>query len=174
MSYLNEHKEAPEKKWYPLYTRSRFEKKAYENLRRAGFEAFLPLRTTVRRWSDRKKKVEMPLIPSYVFAKITRDQLYQALDINGISRYICFNGRPATVRESEIAVLQSALNEKAEIEVKDGSIKKGAEVKFTSGIFSGYEGKVVEDSGKSKLVVELESIGKTMLITVDRDQLKAS
>ncbi|MFP4527733.1 MAG: UpxY family transcription antiterminator [Candidatus Kapaibacterium sp.] len=171
MSQSSEH---IERQWYPLYTRSRFEKKAYENLRRAGMEAFLPLRTTVRRWSDRKKKVEMPLIPSYIFAKLTRAELYQALDITGISRYICFNGRPATVRESEISAMMTALRENAEIEVREGTIERGAEVKFTSGIFSGYEGRVIDSSGKSKLVIELESIGKTMLVTVDRDQLRTS
>ena len=57
-------------KWYAIFTKSRSEKKVYERLLDADIEAFLPIVKTVRQWSDRKKTVYLPLIPSYVFVKM--------------------------------------------------------------------------------------------------------
>jgi transcriptional antiterminator RfaH len=163
-----------EERWYPLYTKSRYEKQAYNQLLKLGYEAFLPLQKFIRQWSDRKKIVELPLIPSYIFVRISRNKLYDVVNVYGISRYISFNGRPATVRDEEIEILHRALLNENEIEVKDGLLNEGTEVKFSSGVFSGYSGKVIKQSGKNKLVVELEGLGKTIFVTVDKCQLKAS
>lgn len=163
-----------ELKWYPLYTKSRFEKQAFEHLLKSGYEAYLPLQHSVRYWSDRKKVIEVPLISSYVFVRIPRNKLYDVVNIYGISRYLSFNGQPATVRDYEIELLKLALENKNEIEVKDGILNLGTEVKFKTGVFTGYTGKVLKQLGKNKLIVELESMGKTMLITIDKCQLKAS
>jgi transcription antitermination factor NusG len=55
------------KKWLVFYTKSRNEKSAYKNLKKFGFEPYLPLQKVLRQWSDRKKKVELPLFNSYIF-----------------------------------------------------------------------------------------------------------
>lgn len=160
--------------WYPLYTKSRYEKKAYAQLIKSGYEAFLPLQKTKRQWSDRKKTVEIPLISSYVFVRIPKNKLYDVVNVYGISRYISFNGQAAIVRDKEIELLKLALENKNEIEVKDGLLKIGTEIKFSTGVFKGFSGKVVKQSNKNKFLLELESMGKTILITVDKSQLKAS
>ena len=160
-----------EYKWYPLYTKSRHEKTAYANLKEAGYEVYLPLQKKQKKWKDRKKIVEVPLISSYVFVRIKPYQLYKVLDTRGISRYIQFAGRPATVRDEEIEIMQKALEQKTEIEVIDGVIKEGTPVRLTSGIFNNYQGKVIESKGKNKLVIQIESMHKSMLITVDKNNL---
>lgn len=156
-----------ELKWYPFYTRSRFEKKAYENLKKAGYETFLPLKISERNWSDRKKIVEMPLFSSYIFVKIPKYKIYDVLSIYGIVRYIVFNNRPATVRDSEIELIKKILSEKTEIEVIDGTFEEGAEIAINSGPFKGYAGKFVNYKGKNKIVLSIESINKSMLVTID-------
>jgi transcriptional antiterminator RfaH len=171
MNVIAEHREL---KWYPLYTRSRFEKQAYQQLIKSGYEAFLPMQKSIRQWSDRKKIVEVPLISSYVFVRISRNKLFDVVNVYGISRYISFHGQPAIARDEEIEILKRALLNNNEIEVKDGLLNTGTEVKFSTGAFSGYSGKVIKQSGKNKLVVELEGLGKTILVTVDKCQLKAS
>jgi transcription antitermination factor NusG len=160
-----------EPKWYPFYTRSRFEKKALLNLQKGGYEAFLPLKPSERTWSDRKKIVEMPLFSSYIFVKVPKYKLYDVLQVYGIVRYIVFNGQPATVKESEIELIKKILSPKIEVEVIDGAIEEGAVVKLTSGIFNGYNGKVVKLSGKNKVVIQIESINKSLLITMDKSNL---
>ena len=62
--------------WYAIYTRSRFEKKIAADLTSKGLESFLPLHEVIRFWSDRKKKVEMPLFPSYVFVHANTKERY--------------------------------------------------------------------------------------------------
>lgn len=160
-------------KWYPLYTRSRFEKKSYDNLVKAGFEAFLPLQKTERKWSDRKKVIDAPLFSSYVFVHITQNYIHKVLQVSGIVRYIQFNGRPATVRDNEIELIRSLLDEKSQIEVVDGIIREGAPVTVNSGLLKGYTGKVIRKAGASKLVIEVESINKSLLVTIDSGDIKA-
>lgn len=158
--------------WYPLYTKSRHEKKAFDNLKNAGIDAYLPLMKSTRVWKDRKKNVETPLIPSYVFAKLKPYMLYEINKIYGISRYIKFNGRPATVREEDLKILQTALDSKTEIELVEGKILEGTKVRIASGPFAGYEGKVIENESKNKLIVELEDMEKSLLVTIEKSSLK--
>ncbi len=153
--------------WYPLYTRSRSEKAAYAELKKRGYEAFLPLKKSLRRWSDRKKLVELPLIPSYVFVKAPRSDLREIVRLRNVSRYISFNGKPASAREREIEMLKLALENELEIEVLDGKLEKGSIVKFASGLFAGYTGKVVGFRGKKKLAIELDCLGKTVIVSLD-------
>ena len=58
--------------WHALYVHSRAEKKVYERLVEMGLEAYLPLITKMKRWSDRMKKVEEPLFKSYLLSVPTR------------------------------------------------------------------------------------------------------
>lgn len=157
--------------WYPFYTKSRFEKKADESLKKAGYEVFLPLMKKERNWSDRKKIVEMPLFSSYIFVRIPKYKIYDVLQIYGIVRYIVFNGRPATVRDSEIDMIRKVLSNKTEVDVVDGILEKGAEVTIKSGIFKGYTGKYIESKGKNKIVIEIESINKTLLVTIEMNSI---
>ena len=60
------------KKWYAIYVKSRHEKVIFSELQKKGIESSLPLMTTIRQWSDRKKKVEVPLFRSYLFVKIVQ------------------------------------------------------------------------------------------------------
>jgi len=165
------HKEGLEPKWFPFYTKSRFEKKALINLEKAGYEAYLPLKKTMRNWSDRKKMVEIPLFSSYIFVRVPQYKLHDIMQINGIVRYITFNRQPAIVRDSEIEMIKLVLSDKTEVEVVDGFLKEGVEVSIISGVLKGYKGRVVDMSGNKKVILEIESINKTMLVTVDKSSL---
>ncbi len=165
---LNKHNSDDLKlKWFPFYTRSRFEKKSYDNLIKSGYEAYLPLQQKVRQWSDRKKIVAMPLFSSYIFVRTLNNRLFDVLNVNGIVRYISFNGQPAIIRDSEIDIIRKILSNYTEIEVVDGIIEAGTEIILTSGAFQGYKGKVVKLKNKNKVVIEIASINKSILVTVD-------
>ena len=92
-------------KWYAVYTRSRFEKKAAERLAEQGIEAYVPLQRVMRQWSDRRKPVLEPAFRSYVFVRINHLHYYKVLDTPGIVRYVFFDGKPAVVRDEEIETL---------------------------------------------------------------------
>lgn len=159
-------------KWYPFYTKSKYEKKVYLELLKQNYEAYLPLQKTIRQWKDRKKIVEVPLFSSYIFVRIAPRQIIEVLRINGIARYISFNNKPAYVKDEEIDLIKSFLDTNSRIEVVDGLIKEDSEVVMKSGLFSGYKGKVIKHFGKNKIVVEIESMNKTLLVTLDTESIK--
>src|SRR5690554_7279042 len=75
-------------KWYALYTRPRNEKKVVQGLTSLGIEVYCPMVTEVRQWSDRKKKVALPLIPSYVFVRIAETKRSMVFEVPGVVRYL--------------------------------------------------------------------------------------
>lgn len=157
--------------WFPFYTKPKHEKRAYEKLIAEGYEAYLPLTKSIRKWSDRKKTIQEPLIKSYVFAKVYKKDLYKILSLYGISRYISFNGKPAIIRNSEIESLKKLIDSETKIEVTDGLVDIGEKVKIKSGPMAGLEGEIIEHKGKNKLVLKLESIGKSLLVTIETGKI---
>ena len=76
--------------WYALYTKTKKEKKVEEQLLKMGVETFCPKISVVKQWSDRKKRVSQPLIPSYVFVKIKEQDRELVFNVPGVVRYLFF------------------------------------------------------------------------------------
>ena len=97
--------------WFALYTRPKNEKKVTEQLVKLGIEVYCPLVTQVKQWSDRKKKVETPLISSYVFVHIEEKDRNKVFEAFGVVRYLFWLGKPAVIRDEEIYLLKDSLKE---------------------------------------------------------------
>lgn len=150
--------------WYVIYTQPRNEKKVAERLLKMGINAYCPLVTQVRQWSDRKKKVQVPLINSYVFVQIAEKERENVFQINGVVRYLFWLGKPAVVKEDEIEALRESLKETmASVEVT--GIKIGDSISIPSGPFHGKEG-VVKQIKKNSFQLILKELG--VLITLVR------
>ncbi|SDD73137.1 UpxY family transcription antiterminator [Pedobacter soli] len=146
-------------RWYPVYTRSRAEKKAYEELNRKGILAYLPLRKAVKQWSDRKKIVEEPLIKSYLFVYISGKEYAEVLMTNGIARFIYFSGQIATIPEQQITDLKLLLATDADLEVLEYDIKPGERVLIKAGPFKGIMAELVSVQNKQRIILRLQNIG---------------
>lgn len=154
--------------WYVIYTKPRNEKKVAERLVQAGITAYCPLITMVKQWSDRKKKVQIPLLNSYVFVNLEEKNREAVFQISGVVRYLFWLGKPAIVRETEIAALKSGLKDTmASFEVKD--IKVGDLLPIPSGPFQGKEG-IIRQISKNSLQLVLTELG--VLITLHREDQK--
>ena len=105
------------KKWFALYTKSRNEKKVHQALVDKGIECYLPLEKKLKIWSDRKKWVEEPFIRSYIFVYIEEENLQQALNTPGIVTVIRFGGKPASIREEHIKIIETVLSSEEEYEL---------------------------------------------------------
>lgn len=150
--------------WYVLYTKSRQEKKVAEGLQKNGIESFCPQVTIVKQWSDRKKKVQIPLINSYVFVNIEDNNRDEVFKVSGIVRYLFWLGKPAVVRDVEIEVLRTSLEgiiTSYEIE----EIKKNAQITLDKGPFKGAEG-IVKHLNKNSMQLLLVDLG--FLVTINR------
>ena len=145
------------KKWFILYTKPNQEIKVANQLKEMNIKSFCPTVTIIRNYSDRKKKIIKPLLPSYVFVNIEEAKRNNVFSVFGIVRYMFWLGKPAVVRESEIELMKQYLNGL----YQSVSLTKFTRVqlyKITDGLFSGKIGKVVETQ-KNKIKLELQSLG---------------
>ncbi len=150
--------------WYVLYTQSRQEKKVAEGLQKIGIESFCPLVTVIKQWSDRKKKVQQPLINSYVFVNIEEHKRDEVFKVSGIVRYLFWLGKPAVVRNEEIEILRISLDgiiDSFEII----PIQKDTQIIIDKGPFKGAEG-IVKHLNKNSIQLLLVDLG--FLVTINR------
>jgi transcription antitermination factor NusG len=154
--------------WYAVYTRSNAERKAQEKVARIGVEAFLPLHSVLRQWSDRKKKMQMPLFPNYLFVKTSREREFDLLHIPELVRFISFGGTPLAIPEKEIESIRYVLVGGAEIHREEFRYRCGEKVIITKGRFAGVEGFVTK-SGLKRLVIQIEALQQAISIDIPVD-----
>jgi len=156
-----------EPSWYALYTRSRAEKKVHEQLTTLGIHAYLPLKKEQRQWSDRKKWVEIPVISSYIFVKITPDQYRKVFDAFGVVAYVSHKGQAVTIPDREIEAMRRTIENKLSFSVETNTLKKGEKVTITSGPLKNIQGEVEEIQGKKKLYLRISHIGYMLVLNLD-------
>jgi transcription antitermination factor NusG len=118
--------------WNVIYTKSRSEKKVEERLKNIGIEAYCPVRTEVKFWSDRKKSILVPVLPSMVLVKIDKNKRNQVFDIPGVVRYMFWLKKHAVVRDNEVDSLKILLESNNIIEQNVASYNVGDEIKISS------------------------------------------
>ena len=149
--------------WYAFTTRTKHEKKVDESMQLAGLESFLPLQKTLNQWKDRKKWVETPLFPSYIFTKIPFNQRYNVLKIPSVLGIVGFNNEPCPVRQDEIEAIKSILNAETKYDVLAG-LSTGSRVRICSGPLDGVEAQIVQMRGRERIVVNITALGKSIVI----------
>jgi transcription antitermination factor NusG len=154
------------KSWYALYTRPRWEKKVSGYMEEAGIDHFLPMRKSLRQWSDRKKWVEEPLFRSYIFVHISSTDYYNALNIPGVVRYVSFGGKAVIIPERQIRMVQDLLALNIELEVTDETLKPGERVKIRFGALKDIEGELVEFRSKSMVALRIDHISGSILVSI--------
>lgn len=155
------------KHWYAVYTKSRAEKRVQEIMLEQGFTVYLPLVKTLRQWSDRKKKVEIPLIASYIFVNISDDEYFDVLNIPGVVAFVSFEGKAARIPKNQIDILQAAVNQDLEIEIQKNLIYPGEKVKIIAGPLKGAEGEFLMEKHKRNFILNMYNIGFALKIEVN-------
>jgi len=151
-------------KWYPLYTRSRAEKTTQEALAKKNIISYLPLKKVLKQWSDRKKIVEEPLLKSYLFVYISAKEYAEVLMTNGVSRFIYFSGKIASIPDKQLADLKLLLANAKDLEVIEYDISLGEKVLIKAGPFKGIIAELVSLKSKKSIVLRLQDIGYSILI----------
>lgn len=154
--------------WYVLYTKTRNEKKVADSLVKMGITTYCPLVTTVKQWSDRKKKIQQPLFSSYVFVNLSEHERDVVFQVAGVVRYLFWLGKPAVIRDEEIHTLQKWLDSNYQ-KVAIQSIQSGDTIILKEGVFKGQSGIVKELRG-NKIQLLLETLG--FIITLERGKEK--
>lgn len=144
--------------WYVVYTKPKWEKKVAEQLTKIGIECYCPLITQVRQWSDRNKKVEVPLFNSYVFVQLEDSDRNLVFQSAGAVRYLFWLGKPAIVKNEEISVIKNWLETPDTYDISIDSIQVGDKITLESGPFSSQEA-IVQEINKTHYVLVLETLG---------------
>jgi transcription antitermination factor NusG len=163
-----------EKQWYAVYTRPRWEKKVNGLLHEKGMEAYCPLNRVKKKWSDRMKWVEEPLFKSYVFVRLTADEMADVRTIAGIVNFVYWLGSPAVVKDKEIEAIRKFLNEYDDVQVEPLELKKDTKITIRKGAFMDKEAKVVRVLSNNKVQVVIESLGYALVAVVQRSNVQMS
>jgi transcription antitermination factor NusG len=161
-----------EDKWYALYTRPRAEKLVYQRLVEEGIETFLPLQKTYRMWSDRKKLVEKPLLSSYIFVKTIKKNFPRVYKVNGIVKFISFEGQPVSIPQKQIDNLRLLINSDAEIEVTTEKFAQGDNVEVVNGALIGLTGELIKIGSKNRVVVRIDRLDQNLILKIPLGFLK--
>jgi transcriptional antiterminator RfaH len=144
--------------WYVVYTKPKWEKKVAEQLKNRGIACYCPLITQVRQWSDRKKKVEVPLFNSYVFVQLADSERNAVFQSVGVVRYLFWLGKPAIVRDEEISVIKKWLDLSDGTDISVASVQVGETIQLDSGPFLNQKA-IVQEVTNTHYVLVLESLG---------------
>jgi len=159
-------------KWHVVYTRSRAEKKVHEELTIRNIESFLPLQKKLRQWKDRKKWVEMPLLPGYCFVHISRKEYDKVLQTNNVVGYVRFDGKAAVIPDDQIYALKQMITQfDVEVDVSEKNFRKGKKIEIIAGPLMGIRGELIAQRGKNRFVVRIMQINTTFSVELSADKL---
>lgn len=143
--------------WYVLHIKPRSEKKTEKQLLSMGINVYCPVRSEIRLWSDRKKRIEVPLLPSMVLVKIDEKDINQVFACSSVVRYMFWLGKRAVVRQSEIDLLKQYLNGSFKYEESTlCDVKVGDKYNLSS--FNNEKG-IVDRISNNYIWIYLKSIG---------------
>ena len=162
--------------WHALYVKSRTEKKVLSQLEDNGFQAYLPLVTQVKKWSDRKKKVEEPLFKSYVFVYSNEKEYIPILNIYGVVRFVSFERKAVVVPENQILAIKKFVNDYEKGEeyklMNNEDLKEGQMVRIISGPCKGLTGRLETICNKRHLIVFIEVVGQYIPVHLPRAKVE--
>jgi transcription antitermination factor NusG len=154
--------------WFAVRTRPRHEKVVTEQLETSGMEAFLPVCQQVRNWSDRRKVVEFPLFPGYVFVRTSqaaqaRVQVFQA---RGVLGFVGPNNHPAAIPAQQIEAIRSLTQAQARC-YPHPYLTIGQRVRIQNGALQGLEGILIRVASDHSLIVSVDLIQRSVSIRLE-------
>jgi len=153
--------------WFAIYTKARNEKKVVEGLLAIGIEAYTPLAIQYKQWKDRKKKVETPILTSYAFVFVNKNEMQKVFQVPGIVRYVNWLKKPAIIREEEIQALKDSLKDP----IYDYSVEElnpGMPFTVQEGPFAGQEG-IVSLVSSNRIQISIVSLNVKLIIQRTKD-----
>ncbi len=155
-----------ELRWYAAYTCANHEKRVREQLEQRSVESFLPVYETVRRWKDRRMRLQLPLFPGYVFVRMVIVDRLRVLQVPGVVRLVGFNGQLAALPDEEIEALKKGLAGGVHAQPHP-FLTAGRRVRVKRGPFEGSQGILLRRKGKLRLVLSIELIVRSVVIDID-------
>jgi transcription antitermination factor NusG len=157
--------------WYAIWTRSRHEKIVRDQLDRKHVDVFLPTIGKWSRWKDRKKKIDWPLFPGYVFARFVADERIGVLKVDGVVQIISNNGVLSPIPEEEIESIKTLVNSELAYDPVP-LVKEGDMVRVVHGPLKGVVGRLMRKGAHARLVLSVDLIGQAVSVEIDAADVK--
>jgi transcription antitermination factor NusG len=157
--------------WYAIYANANHEKRVAQQLGQRSIKHLLPLYESVRRWKDRRVRLQMPLFPGYVFVRFALRDRLQVLQIPGVVRLVSFAGQPAPLREEDVHALQSCLSHGSQVEPHP-YLQAGRRARVRSGPLQGLEGIVLRRKNRTRFIISIDLIMRSMAVEIETDALE--
>jgi transcription antitermination factor NusG len=152
--------------WYAAYTSAKHEKRVAEQLSRRSVEHFLPLYETVRRWKDRKVRLQLPLFPGYIFVRLALRDRLQVLQVPGVANLVGFSGTPTALPQEEINALRTSLRNGARA-APHPYLAVGRRVRINKGPFAGLSGILLRRKASYRFVISVKLIQRSVAVDIE-------
>lgn len=156
--------------WYAAYTCANHEKRVAEQLGVRKVEYFLPLYQSVRKWADRRKRLEVPLFPGYIFVRLPLQERLRVLEIPSVARLVGFNHLPTPLPDDEIEALRNGLTGQLRA-VPHPYLKVGRRVRIIRGPLESCEGILLRNKGAFRVVLSVDLIMRSVAIEVGAEDI---
>ena len=163
------------KNWYVLYVKSRHEFVANDELMKKDIATFLPSVRRLREWKDRKKWVDFPLFPGYLFVHIQPrpESMLSVLKTRGAVNILSAEpGHPSPVSPDEITSLQLLIESGRDIDIYP-HLKEGTRVRVKRGPLQGAEGTLESKEDQYMFLVNVELLGRSIGVKMYADDIEA-
>lgn len=145
-------------------------------LEEMGIEAYLPLVTKVKQWSDRRKKIEEPLFKSYVFVHSNAKEYLPILNVYGVMRFVTFEHEAVVVPDNQIVAIKRFVDDYEhgeEFKMKNNEeLKEGQMVRIINGPMKGLQGRLETIYNKRHLIVYIEVVGQYIPVHLSRAKVE--
>ncbi|HTO38196.1 MAG TPA: UpxY family transcription antiterminator [Brumimicrobium sp.] len=159
--------------WFVVRTNSRHEKKVACLLEKLNYQVYLPIQKQWRIWSDRKKLIEVPLIPGVIFVHdctVNKEKLYS---VPGFHSILKLNGEIGRVKPKEIEQLKLVLEEYEGVKkVENSRFSRGEEVEIIAGPLRGYFAKAVEDVNSYRVIICIEALAAKFVVNLAKSKVR--
>ncbi|HTT33680.1 MAG TPA: UpxY family transcription antiterminator [Methylomirabilota bacterium] len=160
-----------ERQWFALCTCANHEKRVAAQLQARGIEHLLPLYRSVRRWTDRRVQLDLPLFPGYLFVHFARPARLRVLETPGVVRLVGFDGRPYPLPESDIEALRAGIRSALRFEPHP-YLKVGSHVRLVRGPLTGMQGILLRKKNIYRVVLSLDLIARSAAVEVDASDIE--
>jgi transcription antitermination factor NusG len=153
--------------WFAVQTRPRHEKRVSAELLEKGISAFLPVVSTTRQWSDRRRVVELPLFSQYVFVRIAQNlnTRVSVLRTNGVTNFVGPRGIGAPIPDQEIERVQRVVAHGPSVSPHP-FLNVGNHVRIRGGALDGLQGILTAVNGDQTLVLSVKLIQRSLAIRI--------
>jgi transcription antitermination factor NusG len=155
--------------WYALQVQSRLINAASAGLRGKGYEEFLPIYRSRRRWSDRFKEIDLPMFPGYLFCRFNpQDRLIPIFTTPGVMSIVGAGKTPISVSEDEIEAVRTVLRSGLTAQPWP-YVRTGCKVSVERGPLAGLEGIVIDADKVDRLVVSVSLLQRSVAVDIHRE-----